>query len=225
MPSLLSKHLPSAMPLVTAGLLATVAITQSGCLGLASQLMHVAGMNLTPPECDELHDQTVAIVTVTDNSQYTSDTTAQQLSRKLGEVLTLRVNDLELVREDLIAEYRDVHGYDSVDYQELGKEVGADQVLVVELAHLNLRDGMTLFRGRSDVFMRVIDVESGNTVFRKTLDEYTFPQNAGQHSSETTESRFRKLYFTMLSAEIGRSFYSYDPSDRIAQDAKIASFR
>lgn len=185
--------------------------------------MHVAGMDLTPPKYDGLAKSTVAIITVTDNSQYTNDPAARTLSRRVGEELTVNVKDVNLVREDLIEQYRDVHGYDSVDYREVGKEVGADKVLVIELTDLNLRDGMTLFRGRADVFLQVVDVTTGNTEFKTSIDQYTFPKSTGQHSSETTEDRFRKLYLRVLAGEIARTFYAFDATELIAMDSMIAS--
>ena len=212
------RWLPTALLV----LFASLTISQSGCLGLASQMMHAAGMNLIPAEYDGLKDSTIAVVTLTDSSQYTHDIAARQLSRRVGEVLSVKVKDLKLVREDLVEEYRDVHGFETLDYSEIGKEVGADQVLAIELTDLKLRDGATLFRGRADVHLQVIDVKTGNTVYRKTIDEYTFPKTAGQHSSETTEDRFRKLYLKMMADEIGRMFYPFDATERIALDSTIA---
>ncbi|MDA8746429.1 hypothetical protein N9N28_17535 [Rubripirellula amarantea] len=200
-----------------------IAVTQVGCLSMAAQVMHAAGMDLVPAQYEGLEKSTVAIVTVTDNSQYTNDPAARTLSRRVGEELTVNVKDIKLVREDLIEQYRDVHGYDSVDYREVGKEVGADKVLVIELTDLTLRDGMTLYRGRADVFLQVVDVATGNTVFKNSIDQYTFPKSTGQHSSETTEDRFRKLYLRVLAGEIVRMFYAYDSTELIAMDSMIAS--
>lgn len=100
--------------------------------------------------------------------------------------------------------------------------VGADKVVGIELSNLRLRDGATLYRGRSDVYLRVIDVASGAVDHSRTLDEFTFPSVAGQDANETTELKFQKLYFTMLAQEIGRTFRAYDPTDRFAMDSAIA---
>ena len=72
----------------------------------------------------------------------------------------------------------------------------------------------TLYCGTSDVTLSVIDVATGEVDFTKSLEEYRYPTMAGQHTSETTESRFRKLYLQTLAEEIGRSFHPYDMSDR-----------
>ena len=120
-------------------------------------------------------------------------------------------------------QYRDVHGYESNDFVSLGKEVKADKVLVIEMTDLSLRDGSTLFQGRADIHLQVVDVASGTSVYTQTIDQYTFPKSTGQHTSETTEKRFTKLYLKMLSKEIGRKFRDWDPTETVAQDVLIAS--
>jgi hypothetical protein len=190
---------------------------------MMSNLMHAAGMDMIPPECTCLEESTLAIITVTDSSQYRDDITARVLSRRVGEVLTQKVDELTLVREDKIEQWRDINGWNAIDFASMGKSVKAEKVLGIEVTNMRLRDGATLYRGRADVVIKVIDVETGNTEYAKSLDEYTFPTVAGQYTSETTEARFRKLYLSMLANEIGRSFHPYDMTDRIALDSAIAS--
>ncbi|QDT06601.1 hypothetical protein K227x_50120 [Rubripirellula lacrimiformis] len=208
---------------VALGCITISAIFQSGCLGLASNLMHAVGMDMIPAEYEGFEDAAVAIVTVTDGSQYSNDIASRDLSRRVGEVLTRKVKKIQLVRDDLIEQWRDTNGWDSLDFQSIGKGVNAKQVLAIELNGLRLRDGATLFQGSADVSIKVIDVETGNVVYSRSLDEYTYPSMTGQHTSETTETRFRKLYLSMLANEIGRSFHPYDLNERIALDSKIAS--
>ncbi|TWU49672.1 hypothetical protein [Rubripirellula reticaptiva] len=200
-----------------------VSLVQTGCLGLASNLMHAVGMDMIPAEYEGFEGSTVAIITLTDSSQYSNDVAARDLSRRVGEVFMKKVKKCQLVREDLVEQWRDEHGMDSVDYQAIGKGVEAEKVLVIDMHDLRLRDGATLYRGRADVSLRVFDVETGNLVYSKSMDEYMYPTSTGQHTSETTETRFRKLYLSMLANEIGRSFHPYDLNERIAIDSKIAS--
>lgn len=203
-------------------LVAVAVLMLSGC-GMMSNLMHAAGVDMIPAECTTLEEMTVAIVTVTDSSQYSNDVTARELSRGVGEVLTRKVEKVTLVREDKIEEWRDVNGWDNMDFVAIGRGVGADKVLGIELSNLVLREGATLYRGRADVRIKVIDVATEGVEYTRSLDEYTFPTVAGQYTSETTESKFRKLYLGMLAKEIGRSFHPYDMTDRFALDSAIAS--
>jgi hypothetical protein len=69
----------------------------------------------------------------------------------------------------------------------------------------------------------VIDVASGTIEYKRSIDEFNYPTLAGQDSSGITESRFRRLFLSMLAQEISRSFHPYDMTDRFAIDGKFAS--
>ncbi|MGB1926355.1 MAG: hypothetical protein ACPHL6_07485 [Rubripirellula sp.] len=186
--------------------------------------MHAVGMDMIPAEYDELKHKTVAIVALTESSQYSNDVAARELSRFVGQILTSKVKNIQLVREDRIDQWRDMHGWDQINFDEIGKGVGAEKVIGIEVANLRLRDGATLYRGRSDVVVSVIDAETGNVDYSRSLDEFTYPNIAGQYTSETTESKFRKLYLRMLAEEVARSFHRYDLNERIAEDSQIAHY-
>ena len=70
------------------------------------------------------------------------------------------------------------------------------------------------------MLVKVIDVATGTVDFQRPIDEFTYPTLAGQDVSGTSESRFRKLYLTMLAQEIARSFHPYDMTDRYAIDSQ-----
>lgn len=203
------------------GLLAGIALLPAGC-GVMSNLIHASGADMVPAKYEGLEDSTVAIVTVTDSSQYSDDIVARELNSRLAEILTQKVDDVRLVRADKIRQWRDVNGWDAIDFQAIGEGVKADKVVGIEVSGMKLREGPTLFRGTSDVVIKVIDVDTGTVDFVDQLDEYIYPTMAGQSATETSESRFRKLYLSMLAQEIGRSFHPYDSIDRIALDSFIA---
>jgi hypothetical protein len=205
--------------------LAVAALTLSlaGCLGITSNLMHMVGADMVPAEYDGLEDSRLAIVTVTESTDYKDDVSAQILSKGVGAILTQKVDDVRLVRQSEIDQHRDRVGWENNDPVEMGKAVEADKVLAIELSNLTLRDGKSMFRGKGDIVVVVYDCASGDEVYRREIPEYTFPRTAGQHITETTESRFRKVYLGMLAQEIGRNFHPYDFSDTFALDGAIAS--
>ncbi len=196
--------------------------TQTGCLGLVSNLMHAAGADKVPAAYEGLEKSRVAIVTVTENGQFTDDISARILTRNVAQWLGTNVNKIELVREDKISNWRDTHGWDQIDFVEIGRGVDAEKVLGIEVSNLKLQDGATLYRGRADVITTVVDVESGEEVYHSELDEFTYPVSAGQYTSETTESRFRKLYLGILAKRIARQFYPFDAHEDFALDSIVA---
>lgn len=213
-------------PAITAFSTLAVALliaTQPGCVGLIANLVHAVGADQIPAEYSGLKNTKLAVVTVTDSSQYSDDISARILSRQVGKILTEEIDKLKLVREDQIEQWRDTNGWDAVDFLSIGRGVEAEQVLGIELTNLQLREGATLYRGRADVTLSVLDVKTGEVLYSREMEDFTYPNTAGQYTSETTESRFRRLYLSMLAKQIGRSFHPYDFSETVALDGAIAS--
>ncbi|WP_182866306.1 hypothetical protein [Stieleria mannarensis] len=207
------------------GLTAVVCVllsSQTGCLGLLSNLIHASGADKTPAAYDGLEESRVAVVTLTENSQFSDDISARILGRNVMQWLAKEVDDIELVRDDKIANWRDTHGWDQIEFAEIGRGVDAEKVLAIEVTNLKLRDGATLYRGRADVHISVIDAKTGDELFSRDIDDFTYPNTAGVYTNETTEARFRKLYLGILGKRIARQFYPYDRHEDFALDSIIA---
>jgi hypothetical protein len=202
-------------------LVSTASMTSTGCM-LAANLMHAAGMDLIPAEYEGFEEASVAVVVLTETARPGDDPVARELTRRVSQELLKHVKKIEISREDKVADWWDRNGWDSTEFQALGREVAADRVLVIEVANLTLKDGPTMYRGVSDLHLQVFEVESGNKVYQRTIGEFAYPKMAGQHSNETTEKKFRTIYLTVLAAEIGRSFRRYDQNETVALDSKIA---
>ncbi len=209
--------------LATVVFASSLVLTQSGCLGVLSNLMHAVGADRIPPEYDGLQKSKVAIVTMTDQSQYSDDVAARLLTRKVSDILSMEVKEISLVHDEDIQKWRDTHGWEKIDYLEMGKDTQADKLVAIEMTDLRLRDGATLYRGRAAITITVYDILAEKVVFRKEIDEFTYPSQAGQYTSETTETKFRKLYLSMLAKQIGRVFHAYDFAETVAMDAALAS--
>lgn len=196
-------------------------LSQAGCIPFVANMIHAVKGNDLPPEYPGLKDQRVALITVSDTSQYSDDVAARMLSRYLDEILLRKVKDIRMVREDEIDQWRDTQGYNDIDYVSLGRGVKADKVVAVEMTNLRLRDGQTLYRGHADVTIAVHDVVDGSLVFRRSLDDYSYPVTAGIPVTETNEDRFRRLFLSELASRVARFFHPYDFRDSVASDARI----
>ncbi len=202
-------------------IVAIIALVQTGCLGLAANLMNVVRGHSVKAEFAGLKEKRVAVITLTDSSQYSDDASARMLSRRVAEILKREIKDIELVREDEVQQWRDSKGWDAIEFIDIGRGVKADKVVAIEMTNLKLRDGATLYRGRATVTTTVYDVATGAEEFRRHLEEFTYPETAGQYTSETTETKFRALYLSVLASRLARFFHSYDYSDTVALDATI----
>ncbi len=202
-------------------LLTLVLTTQTGCLGIVANLMNVVRGHTVKPEYNGLEGKRVAIVTLTDSSQYSDDASARILGRRVMDILKHEVKKIELVREDEVQQWRDRNGWDAIEFLDIGRGVKADKVVGIEMTNLRLKDGATLYRGRAEVTVSVYDMDSGSLEFRRHLDDFTYPVTAGMYTSETTETKFRGLFLGVLASKISRYFHGYDFSDTVALDAAI----
>ena len=91
------EHHRHSHPTLAVGLVLviTVSLTQVGCIGMVANLVHAVGADKVPAEYTDLSDCRLAIVTVTDSSQYSDDISARILSRRVGEILTRELDGVE----------------------------------------------------------------------------------------------------------------------------------
>ncbi|QDV68355.1 hypothetical protein Poly24_20640 [Rosistilla carotiformis] len=214
---------PRFTQLIGCVLLALVIFAQLGCTSALTSIMYAVGADLEPAEYKDLARTKTAVVVITDGSQYSDDITSRTLTRKVSEYLEIEVDGIKLIAEEEIDSWKDINGWEQVDFIALGKGIKADKVLGIELTGLKLREGQTLYRGRANVTTTVYDVKSGRKEFRRSLDDFTFPVHTGKYASETTEAKFRRDFLDVLSRRVARYFHRYDPRDSVALDAVIVN--
>ncbi|WP_164101809.1 hypothetical protein [Candidatus Laterigemmans baculatus] len=212
---------PRLRYLILLTLAVMLGLSQTGCIQFVANMIHAVHGDNVPAEYEGLADKKVAVITITDTSQYSNDISARMLTRYVSEILKTEVKGIKLVREDEVEQWRDTQGWEAIDYVALGRGVKADKVVSIELTDLRLREGQTMYRGHAGATITVHDVASGSREFRRTLDDYTYPVTAGLFTTETTEDKFRRVYLDMLGQRIARYFHPYDFRDGVADDAKI----
>jgi hypothetical protein len=197
--------------------LLTLSLT-SGC-SLMSTLQWATGKNLVPAEYDDLMGKRVAVVCVADTSSYGTGSEPLLLAREVSLILQRNVKDIELVRQDEIADWIDRQGWDEIDYREIGRGVKAERVVAVGLASFSIREGSSLYNGRADVSVSVYDMaEGGHEVFRKTIPEFSFPATGPYPAGDLSEVQFRRAFLQTLSQHVARYFYAYDVAEDFSRD-------
>jgi hypothetical protein len=199
-------------------------VTAGGCVSLAANLLHAIHGNNRPAEFDGLKGRKVAIVCGTDSGMGT-DATSALLTGYIHAALNNNVKDIDIVRQSEVERWLDSHGRSDADYVEVGKGVGADSVLAVEVLNLSLKNGATLYKGQSDISVTVYDVSAGGkVVFRKLIPEFVFPKMGGPTVTDISEAKFRSRYLTIVASTISGLFYDVDATADFALDATANSF-
>jgi hypothetical protein len=207
--------------IVVALILAAVVTTSGGCVGLTAQLIYmIKGGHKIDPDYKGLEGKRVAVLCVSGASSYGPNSVCAMLQRSVATILREKGDDIDVIHEDEIADWIDTNGWDQMDYREIGRGVDAERVVAIDIDGLRLHEGRTLYKGRVNYTVSVYDMEQeGTVVFRRTVEDFAFPQNSARHATEMSEASFRRLFVTVLSQHVAKYFCAYHLEDEFARDA------
>jgi len=200
----------------------------SGCIGATANLMYMLYGLKVDAEYEGLEDSRVAIIVVSDASAYGPDTLTSVVGRAMAIRLKQNVEGITLIPQNVVENWKDTHGWDQVDFRAIGKGVNADKVIGIEIGSYSIKEGSTLFKGRSMVTTTVFDLTeegAGEAVFSQGPAEYLFPKGHARPAISTNERAFEAVYLAKLVDNIARNFYPYDKAEGVAEDATGVDFR
>lgn len=196
-------------------------LPSAGCLHLlvASSIYLWQGGNIVPAECKELEDQRVVVVCRPPaSSQYSYAGASRQLSRSISSLLRENVPGIDVVDPRDVDKWMDESDWG--DFQELGRAVKADRMLVIEMEHFDLYKGKTLYQGNADVSLTVYDTTNGDAIlWDQQLGEMLFPHNSAIPAQDKPVKQFQREFVGILAEQISVYFYKHDPNADFALDA------
>jgi hypothetical protein len=192
----------------------------TGC-NLVATGMYVLTGNDTPAEFEGLKGKKVAIVcrpvTALDFDNSSVSTT---LAQQLGVRLKQNVKDITIIDQRKIEDWSDENTWE--EYVEIGKAVGAEMVVGIDLEEFSLYQGQTLYQGRANMHFAVYDVSKGKDhVWEKFLPQVTYPPTGGVPASERPETEFRRKFVGTLADQVARFFYPHDSTASFAADSTV----
>ncbi len=201
-------------------LVAAFVLSSGGCAAVATAIYVAKGTN-AEAEFNGLRGKRVVVVCRPAAAlQYNHSNVARDLADQVGLLLKKNIirKKIELIDQEEVERWTDENAWD--EYTELGEALDAEMVLAVDLEAFSIYQGQTLFQGRANVSVTVVDMETRDTVFEKTLPETVYPPNIGIPTSEKQEAEFRRQFVGELAEEIARHFYAHDTRVDFAKDAK-----
>lgn len=191
----------------------------SGCIGFAANLIRSIRGNNAPAEYKGFEGKKVAIVCGSERG-LSNDAASALLTRYMDALLSKNVKDIKIVPQHKVEKWLDSNGWEDCDFQEIGKGVGADQVLAISMANMSMREGGTLYKGKANISVTVYDIAGdGNVVYRRNYPEFEYPKNGGVPVTDTSLSNFQVLFLKIVSQRLGPLFYPADPNDQVGLDA------
>jgi hypothetical protein len=201
--------------------LVAAVISAGGCQTLMFTGAYLIRGTDVDAEYDGLKERKVAVVCRPLASLSFRDcNVARDLSREVAALLATNVRKIELIDQDDVFEWTDEHEWS--DFEEIGAAVEADLVVGIDLLDFSIHQGQTLYQGRANVSLKVVDCTAGDeVVFEKELPETLYPPNTGVEAFSTPEREFRRKFVGVLAEGIARHFYPHDPHANFAMDATL----
>jgi uncharacterized protein YbjQ (UPF0145 family) len=201
--------------------LGTILIALSGCAPLAVVMSVFKDMR-TPAEYPFLEKSRVAVIVASEAGTFANESDVL-LGREISQLMQSNISKVRMVSTDEVMQWTREDALDALDVSALRAKLKADAVVLVEVRDLTLRDGPTLYRGRSNSTVAVFDENHGDiAAFRKEFQNLVFPTSSIS-ASEINEGRFKRLYLEVLARRISRAFYPYEPNEDVGLDAKTIS--
>ena len=208
--------------LLAIAVLATLVAAGSGCRSLFFMPMYLIRGTDVPAEYDGLKEQCVAVVCrpMVTLSMGEHIGAARDLAREVNRRLAEKVPKIQMIDQQKVEEWIDEAPDDDFQYAELGRDLGAEKVVVIELDGFSLRQSTVLYQGKADIRFTVYDVADGGKIaLEKPLPQVVYPPISGVDLSKP-EVEFRREFIGVLADQIGRHFYAHDPYADFASDAK-----
>ncbi len=190
----------------------------AGCMGPVLTAMYLFGAADVKAQYDGLKKQKVVVVCNRSDLDYSNNANAEKhLARQIGLHLKANIKSIKLIDQQKVERWMDENQWE--ESIEIGKALEADKVVEVDLQQFSILLGQTLYQGKANYVLRVIDCETGETAYDVTPNPVCWPPNTPVPTQEKPERQFRKQFVGILSQQIARHFYSYDHRTHFAEDS------
>lgn len=207
---------PSCRRLLTATAVSALSLALGGCSTLGT-IAYLVQPNDVPAEFAGLRGKHVAVVCrPVVELEFSDASSARELAGVVGSLVGQNVRHVKVIGQREVARWIDEN--DWVGYDTLGKAIGANMVVGIDLEAFRMHEGSTLYRGRASAIVRVVDVASRETVFERRIEDFAYPGNGAVPAADRSESQFRAMFLQILGRRIARLFHSSDSRTTFAEE-------
>jgi hypothetical protein len=193
----------------------------TGCVGAMAQLLYVIKGHKEKAEYPGLQEKKVAVVCITQSTAYGPDALSSTINKAVSLQLKQNVRRCTVISPSKVSEWIDHNGWNQSNFIEIGRGVGADMVVAIDLGSYTIKEGQTLYKGRTDLTVTVYDISKGGQVAHvHGPTEHVFPKQ-GRPAIQSSERQFEAVYLAKLTEYIARMFYDADALDQVAEDATL----
>jgi hypothetical protein len=210
---------------IATALFLVLLMSAPGCVGLVAHLINAGWGDLVKARYAGLEEKKVAVVCVARSSMFGPSSSSDEIAEQVEMLLRQRVPKIQIIRQQQVNEWMDKNDWDQSDYVKLGRGIGADQIVGIDILSMAIHDGNTIYRGRSDIEVRVFDIaQGGGVVYTEVLPQIVYPARGITHVTDVSEGEFRRTFLEVVSAQIAHRFYDYDRTEDISRDRTFIGF-
>ncbi|MGQ9574949.1 MAG: hypothetical protein ACUVUC_06490 [Thermoguttaceae bacterium] len=215
----MADRLPIVRHCLVATLAWSVVALAAGCPSALFTAVYLIRGNDVPAECKALRDKRVAVVCrPVATLQFRNARADQDLAEQVGNLLRKHVPKIKVIDHRKVYQWLDENTWD--EFTEVGRALGAEMVVGIELDQFEVHKSQTLLQGRANTTVKVYDCKTGQVVFEKRLPPTVYPPNREVPAWERHEGQFRREFLRVLADQIARHFYDHDPYADFAMDSK-----
>lgn len=197
------------------GLLLTVVLC-CGCAQSLGMLAYALKGDEVDPICDKMTGKVAIVCRPRTSTSYQYSDIAIELARDLNKDMAPRIKKpkkCQLIPQSKVEEYCD--GMEAeTDFLEIGKALGADQVIGIDLISYNHVAGTNVWQGRCETQIQLLDVETGNVLFEPDdAGEYVYPKSSVVPSTDMKEYTFQSKYLKRYAHQLSKYFVPYDRTE------------
>jgi len=190
----------------------------AGCASGLFTALYVLRGNDIPAECKKLREKRVAVVCrPVVELEYRNARADQDLADQVATLLRKNVPKIKVIDQRKVSQWIDENQWE--EYVQVGKAIGAEMVVGIDLERFNLYKGQSLFQGRAETTLKVYDCKTGELVFEKRLPPSVYPPNREVLAWSKQEAEFRREFLRILADQIARHFYDHEPYTDFAMDS------
>jgi hypothetical protein len=212
----LATHLPKRLFRIAA---IALLVTGVGCQSGLFTAMYIIKGNMVDPEYAGLKGKKVVVVCrATSEMEFANIAVADELAATISRMLGQNVRRIEIIPPREVEKWTDENEWE--EFTEVGKAVGAQQVVGVDLDQFGIYQGQTVYQGTAIVAIHVFDLEQdGAMVYNSMPPQTRWPPNSVEPVGDKLPAQFRKEFIQVLANEVGKHFYPHDPAHDFARDA------
>jgi hypothetical protein len=147
--------------------------------------------------------------------------TPREVALAVGRLLARYDPRIKVVDQQKVSAWTDEHAWGQ--FPEVGRALGAEVVLGIDLTGFELVAGTSLYRGRAALEVKVFDLskaEGQEVVFARSLPQVAYPAGAAIPFSDSSEPEFRHRFVLVLADQVARPFFAPRQFSDINLDAR-----